>query len=205
MLAKAPDTKDQIASWRKRSKIIQSRLLSLISWRNSTKLQGVRRNLLACWPSFQGNSRAATLANINSRLNSYRQTRSTESVQGYLELFEKNPELIEREYPYFQMSASQKQRLGYGRANALGWPVEKTIEPQFDNHVVDGHLAGNEFVGGQLLKRMLEAEDFLPRFADAFRAMVRRTEMERRNRNCDRPTGAQIAQRSPTTLAAGEQ
>lgn len=109
------------------------------------------------------------MTSVATRLNTFRQTRSVESVKGYLEIFEKNPEMMEREYQYFQMSASQNNGWDTVAKTIAEWPIETLTKTRYGFSMIQQSvMRGSSSSVEKLLKKLLEADDFMTRFGPAF-------------------------------------
>ena len=118
----------------------------------------------------QPTSKAAAQSSIAARLNAFRQTRDSTSVQGYLEIFEKNPEYIDREFPYFQMAVQQHRGWDTVAKAMSQWPKERLVSTNanFDSLLQMTFQQASEDSADKLMKKLLESDEFAPRFAGLF-------------------------------------
>lgn len=169
LLADAPETKEQITQLEEKIKNnpkSTSLIYQLAELYEATGRASEASELLA---KQQGTSRAAAMTSVANRLNTFRQTRSVESVKGYLEIFEKNPEMMEREYQYFQMSASQNNGWDTVAKTIAEWPIETLTKTRYGfNMIQQAIMRGSSSSVEKLLKKLLESDDFMTRFGPAF-------------------------------------
>ncbi len=119
-------------------------------------------------------TKASTQATLLSRLNGLRQMRNADSVKTYLEIFEKNPALIEQESSFFEMAVQQSNAWDTVGATISQWPVEKLASQRWNSIITRVMQTGSSANINRLTKTLLTSQDFMTRYAPLLAARGRR-------------------------------
>ncbi len=158
ILAGSSETKDQIKELEEKLKTNPKSTNLIYQLAELYEATGRAQESAALIAKLQPTSKAATQATIAARLNTFRQTRAADSVQGYLDIFEKHPEFIEREFPYFQNAVQQHRSWDAVAKTLTSWPPDKLTNRQHDMlfQLALGNLTGDPL--DKLIQKLLESE-----------------------------------------------
>lgn len=180
VLASAPEIKEQIAQLEEKvknnpkSSSLINQLAELYEatgrTSDSQKLLAQLRGASTTANRTVASGQLGTPSAISVELMRYRQTRSLDSVKGYLEIFEKHPELLAREFSYFRTAVQQHKSWDLVATELAKWPIEKIpTGANWDDLLQTVALQASPSSVESLVKKLLEADDFMSRYRFFFR------------------------------------
>ena len=168
-LAGSPEIKQQIEQFEAKLKSNPKSVTVINQLAELYEASGRSSDASRILATIQTSSKVAAQSAVVSRLNSFRQTRTAESVKGYLEIFEKNPQSVAQEFPYFQMAVQQHKAWDTVANTISEWPIARlTGSPQWSDMIQSVIANASPTSQEKLLSKLLESDDFLLRFASAF-------------------------------------